>query len=130
MLETGACELAAGRISDEDLAALDVFVSQMRAAHDAKDLESFVEADLAFHDVILHASENAFVAVLFEPLSQVLAERRAETSAVPEIQKHAITMHADIAEALRSRDPQAARGAMDAHMQQTLDDLRTYVLKG
>ena len=130
MLETGACELAAGRISDEDLAALDVFVSQMRAAHDAKDLESFVEADLAFHDVILHASENAFVAVLFEPLSQVLAERRAETSAVPEIQEHAITMHADIAEALRSRDPQAARGAMDAHMQQTLDDLRTYVLKG
>ena len=41
----------------------------------------------------------------------MLAQRRAETSAVPEIQEHAIAMHASIAGALRSRDPQAARGA-------------------
>jgi DNA-binding FadR family transcriptional regulator len=129
MLETGACELAAARISEDDLAALDVFVGQMRDAHDAGDLERFVEADLAFHDVILHASENAFVAVLFEPLSRVLAERRSETSAVPEIQEHAIAMHQTVASALHSRDPHAAREAMDRHMQQTLDDLRAYVLK-
>lgn len=130
MLETGACELAASRISDEDLGALDGWVERMRAAHAAADLETFVEADLAFHNVILHASENAFVAVLFEPLSRVLAERRSETSAVPEIQEHAIAMHGSVAAALRSHDPEAARTAMDAHMQQTLDDLRTYVLRG
>ncbi|GAB4097974.1 FadR/GntR family transcriptional regulator [Sinomonas halotolerans] len=130
MLETGACGLAAERISDEDLAALDAFVGTMRSTHDEGDLERFVEADLAFHDVILHASENAFVAVLLEPLSRVLAQHRSETSAVPEIQEHAIEMHEAIAKALRSRDPETARAAMDAHMQQTLDDLRTYVLKG
>jgi DNA-binding FadR family transcriptional regulator len=128
MLEAGACGLAAERISDQDLAALDALVDQMREARRAQDLERFVEADLAFHDVILHASGNPFVAVLFEPLSRILAERRSETSAVPEIQEHAIAMHVTVSEALRRHDPVAARAAMDAHMQQTLDDLRTYIL--
>lgn len=129
MLETGACELAARRISVADLEALDGFVDDMREASLRSDLEAYVAADLAFHDVILHASENAFVAVLFEPLRRVLAERRSQTSAVPLIQEHAIAMHAAVAEALHRRDPVAARAAMDAHMQQTMDDLRTYVLK-
>jgi len=128
MLETGACELAAGRIGDADIQALYGCVAAMRAANQANDLPAFVEADLAFHDLILHASENVFVAVLFEPLHRVLAKRRAETSAVPEIQVHAIAHHQNIAEALESRDPSRSRQAMDDHMQQTLDDLRNLVL--
>lgn len=129
MLETGACELAATRISDEDLAVLRKYVSAMSAAHEVNDLGAFVEADLAFHDVILHASGNVFVGVLFEPLHRVLEKRRAQTSKVPEIQEHAIGFHSKIVDALESRDPSRARLAMDEHMQQTLDDLKTYVLK-
>jgi DNA-binding FadR family transcriptional regulator len=100
----------------------------MRLAHDGNDLAAFVEADLAFHDLILQASENVFVAALFEPLHRVLEKRRTETSKVPDIQKHAIGHHQNIVDALASRDPHRARDAMDAHMQQTLDDLKTYVL--
>ena len=87
-----------------------------------------MEADLAFHDLILQASENMFVAVLFEPLHRILEKRRTETSEVPDIQAHAIGHHQSIADALASGDPGRAREAMDAHMQQTLDDLKTYVL--
>lgn len=128
MLETGASELAAERITEEELQELGATVDAMRQAHAARDVRRFVEADLAFHDVVLRASGNPFVVVLLEPLSQVLAERRSETSAVPEIQEHAIEMHTAICAALGRRDPEAARTAMDAHMQQTLDDLRTYIL--
>ncbi|MCW3767400.1 MULTISPECIES: FadR/GntR family transcriptional regulator [Paenarthrobacter] len=129
MLETGACELAAGRISDEDLAVLKDHVEQMQSAHEINDVAAFVEADLAFHDVILHASGNVFVAVLFEPLHRVLEARRTQTSAVPEIQEHAIKHHRSITTALESRNANDARLAMDEHMQQTLDDLKTYVLE-
>jgi DNA-binding FadR family transcriptional regulator len=101
----------------------------MRAAHGVHDVAAFVEADLAFHDLILHASENVFVAVLFEPLHRVLEKRRTETSAVPQIQEHAIGHHQNIAEALESRDAARSREAMDAHMQQTLDDLKNLVLE-
>ncbi|MDF2048977.1 MULTISPECIES: FadR/GntR family transcriptional regulator [unclassified Arthrobacter] len=128
MLETGACELAAGRIAEADIASLFSYISAMKAAHAINDVAAFVEADLAFHDVILRASGNVFVSVLFEPLHRVLEKRRAETSAVPEIQVHAIGHHENIADALQSRDATRAREAMDAHMQQTLDDLKNLVL--
>lgn len=129
MLETGACELAAERISAEELSALDTKVADMQSAHDVNDVAAFVEADLAFHDIILHASGNVFVAVLFEPLHRVLETRRTQTSEVPDIQEHAIRHHRKILEALESGDPGRARTAMDAHMQQTLDDLKSYVLQ-
>ncbi|WP_427005273.1 FadR/GntR family transcriptional regulator [Pseudarthrobacter sp. H2] len=128
MLETGACELAAGRIGDAGIQALRGQQEAMRLAHGSNDVTAFVEADLAFHDLILQASENVFVAVLFEPLHRILEKRRTETSTVPEIQAHAIGHHQGIVDALASRDPHRAREAMDAHMQQTLDDLKTYVL--
>ncbi|WP_427134623.1 FadR/GntR family transcriptional regulator [Pseudarthrobacter sp. S9] len=128
MLETGACELAARRIAHADIQVLRGFLAAMRLAHGQNDVAAFVEADLAFHDLILQASENVFVAVLFEPLHRVLEKRRTETSKVPEIQEHAIGHHQSIVDALASRDPHRARDAMDAHMQQTLDDLKTYVL--
>lgn len=130
MLESGACELAAVRISDAGLAALHGQLETMRAAYKAHDLAGFVEADLAFHDLILQAAENVFIAVLFAPLHRVLELRRTQTSEVREIQEHAIGHHQSIADALATRDPHLARDAMDAHMRQTLDDLKTYVLAG
>ncbi|MCU1522614.1 MAG: FadR family transcriptional regulator [Arthrobacter sp.] len=129
MLESGACELAAARIVDADLESLYRHLEAMRSAHGSNDIALFVEADLAFHDLILKASENVFAAVLFEPLHRILEKRRTETSKVPDIQEHAIWHHQQIADALASRDPHRARDAMDAHMQQTLDDLKSYVLK-
>lgn len=130
MLETGAAALAAGRITNGELDALDGHLQQMRTAHQTNDVDSFVTADLAFHDVILHASGNVFMAVLFEPLTRILASRRAQTSKVVQIQANAIAEHTNIVEAMRSQDPERARLAMDGHMQQTLDDLETYLLEG
>jgi DNA-binding GntR family transcriptional regulator len=128
-LEGLSGELAAQRITDAELESLHIQVEELREAHRVQDLARFVAADLAFHDEILHASEIVFVAVLFEPLHRVLEKRRTETSQVPAIQEHAIGHHQGIYDALAARDPRRARDAMDAHMQQTLDDLRSYVLE-
>lgn len=128
ILESGAAELAAPRISSEDLETLRKHLATMRAAHQANDVGHFVEADLAFHDVILRASGNVFLAVLFDPLSRVLATRRTQTSRVVEIQAHAIKEHAQIVDALESGSPSQSRLAMDSHMTQTMNDLKKYVL--
>ncbi|MCW4465401.1 FadR family transcriptional regulator [Glutamicibacter sp. MNS18] len=127
MLETGACELAATRISGAELQLLREHLDGMRQAHRDAEVDDFVREDLAFHDVILRASGNAFVPALFEPLRRVLSERRRETSALPDIQQHAIGQHENILRALETGDPARSREAMDQHMQQTLDDLRSYV---
>ena len=103
-------------------------VEAMRSARDSGNAASFVEADLAFHDGILQASGNVFIAVLFEPLHRVLESRREETSPVPEIQSNTIEMHEEILRSLELRDPERSRVAMDNHMTQTLRDLQHYVL--
>jgi DNA-binding FadR family transcriptional regulator len=128
MLETGAAALAATRRTDDDLALLERHLADMRDAHERNDVDAFVSADLGFHDVILRASGNVFLRVMFEPLTRVLAERRAQTSRVVDIQAHAIGQHASVLEAIRTGEAEAARRAMDRHMDQTVDDLRRYVL--
>jgi DNA-binding FadR family transcriptional regulator len=130
MLETGASALAAERITPRDLERLRTCLAEMKATHDQGRLDEFVAADLAFHDVILEASGNVFLTAVFQPLHRVLAARRAETSRVPEIQEHAIAMHAQVLAALETGDPRAAREAMEEHMTQTLNDLVTYIQRG
>ncbi|MCW1248944.1 FadR family transcriptional regulator [Acaricomes phytoseiuli] len=129
MIEVGAAELAAERADEDVLKGLSDCLEQMRSASGAGDVEAFTAADIQFHDIILQASGNVIVLVLFEPLHRLLQEKRRETSAVPEIQRHAIEHHRALLAALRDRDPLAARVAMLAHMDQTLQDLKHYVLR-
>lgn len=128
IFETGAAALAAQRAQPDEVEAIAADLETMRTAHASDDLVSFVAADLSFHDRILAASRNPFLTVMFAPLTEVLSERRAQTSRVRVIQQNAITEHAHVLEALRSGDPETARRSMDHHMQQTLDDLRRHVL--
>ncbi|MEU3018987.1 MULTISPECIES: FadR/GntR family transcriptional regulator [unclassified Nocardiopsis] len=127
MIETGAAALAAEHRSESHLAALEKALEGMREAHARGDLAGFVEHDIHFHDVILSATGNVFVAVMFEPLSRVMREKRTQTSSVPAIQTHAIDEHSRVLEAIRSGDPERARLAMESHMTQTARDLRQHV---
>lgn len=127
MIETGAAALAAEHRDASDLAALEQDLQGMRDAHERGDLAAFVEHDIHFHDVILSATGNVFVAVLFEPLSRVMREKRRQTSSIPAIQAHAIDEHVRVLEAIRSGDAETARLAMESHMAQTARDLREHV---
>ncbi|MET0163107.1 MAG: FCD domain-containing protein [Microbacteriaceae bacterium] len=128
MFEAEAAALAAGRRDDEHLAAMEADLERMRAAAASGDVAAFVEADIAFHDVILRASGNVFLPVLFESLRRFLRQTREQTSRNPVIQAHAIERHAAVLEALRTGDPAASRASMLEHMDQTEQDLRQYVL--
>ncbi|WP_433475041.1 FadR/GntR family transcriptional regulator [Spirillospora sp. CA-142024] len=128
MIEIGAVELAAVRRSKEDLEQLRSLLDDMRDAAAAQDTDLFVSADIAFHDCVMRAAGNAFIPLLFEPFGRLLEEGRRETSAVPAIRENAIAHHALILEALITGDARQARQAMDAHMAQTVDDLRVHVL--
>lgn len=130
MVETGAAALAARHRTDADLTVLESHIAAMVSASAENDVAAFVQADIAFHDVILRASHNLFVPVLFEPLARLLRDNRTRTSAVPEIQLNAIAMHQGILAALTAGDTELSRRAMDKHMDQTIDDLKKYVLPG
>lgn len=128
MIETGAAELAATRRTDADLAELERLLGVMRDAHAEGEVARFVDADLAFHDVIFRAADNRILLASMRPLTTMLQETRTETSAVPSIREHALEEHAAVLDALREGTTAAARQAMRSHMRQTRDDLQHYVL--
>lgn len=113
---------------DEHLARLEALLVLMRTAHENGDVPGFVDADLAFHDVIFAAADNRILIASVRPLTTMLQDSRSETSAVFEIREHAIGEHAAVLEAMRTRSGAAAREAMASHMRQTRDDLLHYVL--
>ncbi|WP_159615279.1 FadR/GntR family transcriptional regulator [Arthrobacter zhaoguopingii] len=127
MVETGAAELAARHATGEDLARMAAAVDALTAAHNAEDLDAVVTADLDFHDAVLRASANPFVPVIVGPLGQLLYAMRRETSAFREVQKHAIRHHTLVLDAIRSGEPEAARRAMEAHINQTYDDYEHFI---
>lgn len=129
VIETGAAELAAIRRTSDDLAQLEAHLNEMMAAADNGDVDAFVSADLAFHQRVLDAANNAFISALLEPLSRLLIQARRQTSEVGDIRRHAIEHHRAALDAIRSGDPERARHAMHDHITQTGRDLRSYVLK-
>jgi GntR family transcriptional regulator, transcriptional repressor for pyruvate dehydrogenase complex len=129
VIETGTAELAATRRTSDDLERLEAHLNQMQAAGNHGDVDAFVTADLAFHQTVLDAANNAFIAALLEPLSRLLIPARRQTSEVADIRRHAIDHHRAVLDAIRSGNAENARRAMHGHIDQTSRDLRTYVLK-
>ncbi|MCT9083857.1 FadR/GntR family transcriptional regulator [Streptomyces fulvoviolaceus] len=129
LIENGATELAALRRTESDLAELREHLATMREAADEADTEKFVQADIDFHATVMRATANLFVPLLFEPFGPLLIEGRRETSAVPQIRINAIAHHEEVLAALESGNPDKAREAMNAHMNQTATDYRTHVVK-
>lgn len=127
MVETGAAELAALHATDEDLARMEEANIALRAAHEVGDLDAVTASDIAFHDAIFRASANPFLPVILGPLSQLLYTMRRATSSFPQVQEHAIEHHQVVLAAIRTRNPEVARKAMQAHINQTYDDYEHFI---
>ncbi len=121
LVEVGVAELAAARRTESDLDALAGANERMKEAGD--DVDMITKADLAFHQALMAAAGNAFIASLFDPLEELLYEARRQTKVHPEICAHAIAAHARILKAVRDKDPEGARWAMHDHLMQTEEDL-------
>lgn len=126
MIEVGASGLAAEHRSDEDVTAMGQALAQYRIDHDRDDVVATVRSDLAFHDRILQASGNPFLATVVDPLREALLAGRTETSAHRAVRVHAMAHHEAILDAIRTGDADAARAAMAAHMDQTAHDITAY----
>ncbi|TDC46337.1 FadR family transcriptional regulator [Jiangella ureilytica] len=124
MIEVGAVQLAADRRTDADLAELEATIARMREAGERDDLEAVVDADLRFHAVVMRASGNPFVPLLFDSIGPLLVQTRRQTSSVPGIRRAALRHHQAILGALRHGDAHEARLAMERHLSQMDDDLR------
>ncbi|WP_165831673.1 FadR/GntR family transcriptional regulator [Brachybacterium endophyticum] len=119
VLEVGIAELAASRITDEQIAALESTLTTLRTELDG-DVDRTAEADVRFHEIIIEAAGNPFLTGAFAPLQKMLLEVRRRTSSTREVREAAIAWHERLIAALQDRDPAATAQAMSGHMDQTV----------
>lgn len=124
MIEVGACGLAAMNRTEADLAKMRELLDHYDVAAAAGDVEETVHYDIAFHDAILRASGNPFLATILQPLAEALFASRRITSARPDVRIRAQSHHRAILQQLELGDARGAKDAMRAHMTQTRDDFR------
>ncbi len=128
IVEVGAAELAARRRDETHLAHLRNCIERMRQAHDDGDVAGFSAADVDFHDGLMTAACNPFLAALLQPIKALVREVRVQTSLEPEMRLVAVAAHGAILEAVVAGDDAAARSTMTEHLAEThrvIDRLRT-----
>jgi GntR family transcriptional regulator, transcriptional repressor for pyruvate dehydrogenase complex len=120
ILEPGIAALAAARVEEEDLAAMREAVAVMERSQ--KDPQAFIEADLDFHLALAEAAANPLILSLIDSIVGLLREQRIKIFNVEGGPERGQVHHKRILEAMERRDPEMARGAMRAHLEQVRDD--------
>jgi GntR family transcriptional repressor for pyruvate dehydrogenase complex len=114
MIEPPIAGLAAARASDADATEISQWVDRME--HAAAAGESGIEYDSAFHVAVANATGNQILAKLVAALTESLRESRTLSFRPPESAAVAVAGHRAVVEALRAHDPEAARAAMERHL--------------
>lgn len=125
VIEAEAAALAAGRLTDADIDELDALVTAMSDPAATEEMAS--EYDRRFHLAIARISGNPVV----EYCIQLIWRMRNELPRVRQVYAHVCHQHDDtrteehaaILEALKTRDPAAARNAMRNHFQRLFESM-------
>jgi len=114
ILEVGIASLAAERITEEQIAALEEYVHASGEA--AADPEAFRGVDLAIHELIVDAAANPLLKRIMSSLSQLGRASRSRTAVMPEVRQRTVDDHHAIVAALKEHDPDRAARAMTDHL--------------
>lgn len=120
ILEPEIAALAASRASDEQVAAMQQIVTLMDET--IEDIEPFIEADLEFHLTLAESTQNILIRTLVDTLVVLLREHRKRIALVEGGIIRAQNHHKHIMQAVAGRNPEKARRAMRAHLQQIRKD--------
>ncbi|MBM1816578.1 FadR/GntR family transcriptional regulator [Pseudosulfitobacter pseudonitzschiae] len=119
-MEGLAAERAARLGSDTDLQVVQTIFDKMVAAHPARNADAESALDAQFHMAIVEASHNVIMLHMMRSMydllrngvfynRQVMFKQRTTRSAL-------LDQHRAINDALQARDPDAARAAVEAHL--------------
>jgi GntR family transcriptional repressor for pyruvate dehydrogenase complex len=113
MLETEAAALATIHSDADDLAALESALERLESSATPLDR---VRNDLAFHVALVAAAHNPVIETMFASIHGLTVELMVRSAADAEIIRQSEPYHRIAYEAIRDRDPAAARAAIQAHL--------------
>jgi GntR family transcriptional repressor for pyruvate dehydrogenase complex len=122
IVEVGIIELAALCITDDDIAKLEACLA--KSAWAGHDPEAFLRADIELHTLIAQIAGNPIMLRFMESIHQMGLASRRRTGRLEGVIEQSAADHRRIVEALKARDPHAAREAMLYHLDNVEEKLR------
>ncbi len=129
ILETEIARLAAVRRTDDNLREMEKSLQDLEAEIESP--RGYVDADVAFHDALVAATQNPVLINVTGSLQSLLVESREITFRGPPAgAARALNAHRRIYEAVKAQDPEGAVAAMQDHLRDTLDDIQVAIAEG
>lgn len=119
-MEGLAAERAARLGSDSDLKVIQAILDKMKAAHDRRNSDEEARLDAQFHSAIIDASHNVVMLHMMRSMFDLLREGVFYNRKIMFKQRASrdllLDQHSAINDALQTRDPVAARAAVENHL--------------
>lgn len=113
MLESTAAELAAERGTAEDLDRIDAALARFDQATTVVERARY---DLVFHLAIARAAHNPVIETMFGSITSLTVDLMLRSLSDRVVTDASVPYHAEIAAAIRGRNPARARQAMAEHL--------------
>ncbi len=118
MLECHAAERAAQRLSREQIGSLEAINRELKDAIEqpAPDVARFLDANRAFHEVIIDAAHSPRLGQLLGRLVEAPVVLRTARTYSPEDLRQSARDHDELVAAFEARDAEWARAVMGSHL--------------
>lgn len=123
ILEVEIAGLAAARATEKEIAVMREAVKVMDES--LNDADAFIAADNNFHAALAEATQNTLILILINSIVHLLSEQRKQIFETGDGPRRGQIHHKRILECVIKHDPEAARAAMRAHLQQVREDVNT-----
>jgi len=120
-LEAMSGELAAQRITDEELAEIKAMHFEMLAAYTRSDLSNYYRLNAQIHAAINAAAKNPVLTTTYNHVNARLQALRFRSNQDGEKWKRAVAEHEKMIDALQARDSAAIRHALLEHLNNKRD---------
>lgn len=117
-VEVEAAVLAAERADGNEIAEIQGIVDHY--VYSVEHGQRAYEDDLALHQAVAKASHNVYFTKVLRDIAHLLSAARRETELVPGAAERAAVEHRAILDAIKARDPEAARRAMETHLRSAM----------
>lgn len=120
-LEGMAGELAAARITAEELAEIQAMQFELMAAYTRRDLSTYYAVNARIHSAISAAAKNPVLATVYTQVNSRLQALRFRSNQDGEKWKRAVKEHEKMIEALAAHDGKAMREILQQHLRNKRD---------
>lgn len=120
-LEALSGELAAERVTDEELAEIKAMHFEMLAAYTRRDLSAYYSINMRVHRAINAAAKNPVLTTVYNQVNARLQALRFRSNQDGEKWKRAVKEHEKMIDALAARDGAAMREVLLSHLRHKRD---------